>query len=698
MSEQKPADFPKPISGIQCAAGPEVDTGTLNVGDPAPALQVGQWLRGTPVKGMEPGVIHVVEFWASWCGPCQQVMPELSRMQADFPEVVFVSVAVWEETPQAPAEFLEQMGSAVSHRVAVDAARTAVGGDEIEQTGAMAQAWMRAAGESGVPTAFVVDRSGLVAWIGHPMELDEILPKVISGSLVVNTRRRLAEKTLERLVADPTLAVDAAQFEELFQEPAPDLLSARLDWLVTPAVSGSGPKAAEAAQPKSGGMFGRLLGRSAAAAPVKAESVAAAPGLNKSGPPAAGRPVAYCLMTVVDGDGFNTSWEVLDLPKLNTLPQVFKAVEFVGLVQSPAKLEEIYDEAYRDQLAGWGAELGWRMAFEVEEHELVEGELERSPGLSAEWHSRFHLDKLPAAVLVGATGRVLWVGSPMHLGTALEKLGKNQLTLEWATTEFLFWQRLLASAQANERLAGVQDGRHMMGMQGETSPLALIEELPALETWEATVRSLNEQLPWRAERWRVFQFRLEAAKARFDRSAGLSGKALVDRFERISAEYAEDCDRSVVVHDWRSLIQEASEILGLNARPLEALDMPALLAAEGHPLTTALLKSVELYQRKVVDENTEDLFQPSPLAFVNFKLNRFEEAVAAQEQMLANFDKWLAQFKAQMESDEMPAEMAESGDEFINLMTTMMLGEDPGAYRENLVKLLDIYKRHMAES
>lgn len=697
MNEQKPADLPKPDAAIRCVAGPEQVTGTLNVGDRAPALQVGRWLKGGPLKGFEPGVIHVVEFWASWCGPCRQVMPELSRLQAEYPEVVFLSVAIWEESAEAPAEFLEQLGPAVSHRVAVDAARAGEAGDEIENTGAMAHAWMRAAGEAGVPTAFVVDRSGLVAWIGHPMELGVILPKVISGSLVVNSRRRLAEKTLERLTMDPTLAVDAGLFEELFQEPAPDLQAARLDWLIPPP-PGAEPKAVNTAAPKPGGMFGRLLGRSAAPVAARAESAPAAPGLNRFGAPAAGRTVAYCLMSSVAADGFETNWDVLDLPKLNTLPQVYQAVEFVGLVQSPMKLEEIYDQAYRDQLAAWGAELGWRLAFDVQGHGEESEDAEPAPGVSDQWKERFHLTELPAAALVGATGRVLWVGSPQHLGQALERLGKNQLTAEWATTEFLFWQRLLASAQANERLAGVQDGRQMMGLQGQASPLALIEELPALETWEATVRSLNEQLPWRAGRWRVFQFRLEAAKARFDRGAGLSGKALVDRFEQLTAEYAEQCERSESVHDWRSLIREAGEILGLNARPLEPLDMPTLLAAEGHPLTDALLRSVELFERKVVDERTEELFEPSPLAFVSFKLNRFDEAVAAQAKMLARFDQWQTSFRATMDSDELPEEVSDSADDFIALMTTMMLGEEAGPYRENLVKLLELYRRHAAEA
>jgi hypothetical protein len=39
----------------------------------------------------------------------------------------------------------------------------------------MAVTWMKAAEQNGIPTAFLVNRQGRIAWIGHPMELDEKL-------------------------------------------------------------------------------------------------------------------------------------------------------------------------------------------------------------------------------------------------------------------------------------------------------------------------------------------------------------------------------------------------------------------------------------------------------------------------------------------------------------------------------------------
>ena len=45
----------------------------------------------------------------------------------------------------------------------------------------MAESWMTASGSNGIPTAFIVTK-GKIAWIGHPMEMDEPLAKVAAGN------------------------------------------------------------------------------------------------------------------------------------------------------------------------------------------------------------------------------------------------------------------------------------------------------------------------------------------------------------------------------------------------------------------------------------------------------------------------------------------------------------------------------------
>src|SRR5258708_35811404 len=57
---------------------------SLKVGDPAPKLKADKWLQGSEVTEFASGKVYVVEFWATWCGPCIVMMPHMSEMQAEY--------------------------------------------------------------------------------------------------------------------------------------------------------------------------------------------------------------------------------------------------------------------------------------------------------------------------------------------------------------------------------------------------------------------------------------------------------------------------------------------------------------------------------------------------------------------------------------------------------------------------------------
>jgi len=72
--------------------------------------------------------------------------------------------------------FVDQMGGKMEYRVAMDSVPPGVD----PRKGVVASAWLVAAGEHGLPTAFVIN-AGKVVWIGHPGEIDEPLRKIVSG-------------------------------------------------------------------------------------------------------------------------------------------------------------------------------------------------------------------------------------------------------------------------------------------------------------------------------------------------------------------------------------------------------------------------------------------------------------------------------------------------------------------------------------
>ena len=151
--------------------------GSLSVGDPAPKLHVKEFVKGDPVKSLEKGKLYVVEFWATWCGPCRASIPHLTEMAKKNKDVTFIGVSVWEQNQDKVKPFVEDMGDKMDYRVAMDDVPEGKKGND----GVMAKTWMTAAEANGIPTAFVIDKDGMIAWIGHPMEMEKSLEKIVAG-------------------------------------------------------------------------------------------------------------------------------------------------------------------------------------------------------------------------------------------------------------------------------------------------------------------------------------------------------------------------------------------------------------------------------------------------------------------------------------------------------------------------------------
>ncbi len=131
---------------------------TLAVGDAAPPLEV-TTIKGDPVnlsdsKGQN---IVIVEFWATWCAPCKDTAPYLTALQKHYKDQGLVVIGISDETPETIRPYVKKMGPQMDYTIAADKDR---------------QTWrryMEAAGEEGIPHAFVVDKAGSLVWHGHPM-------------------------------------------------------------------------------------------------------------------------------------------------------------------------------------------------------------------------------------------------------------------------------------------------------------------------------------------------------------------------------------------------------------------------------------------------------------------------------------------------------------------------------------------------
>lgn len=193
------------LSSVAVAQGAS-DTGP-KVGEAAPELRVSEWINGTPIS-FEKGNIYVLEFWATWCGPCLQAMPHLSEVQRRFKDkgVTIIGVNVMESDLGEAMKKIKKIGASVDYSVAID--QHAPG----EKAGYMAQAWL---GEDrSIPRCLIVDRDTKIAWIGHPLSLDEPLQAVVQGTFNAAEQAEIDRK-YEELDIRAGAAMRAKRWQEV---------------------------------------------------------------------------------------------------------------------------------------------------------------------------------------------------------------------------------------------------------------------------------------------------------------------------------------------------------------------------------------------------------------------------------------------------------------------------------------------------
>jgi thiol-disulfide isomerase/thioredoxin len=114
---------------------------------PAPQFSLASRAGGEVSLADLKGQVVMINFWASWCGPCRQEFPALDQIYAKYKPMGFTLVAINVESEKADAEkFLS--ATPASFPILFDPDNTVSG----------------KYGVSAMPTTVLVDRQGRVRW------------------------------------------------------------------------------------------------------------------------------------------------------------------------------------------------------------------------------------------------------------------------------------------------------------------------------------------------------------------------------------------------------------------------------------------------------------------------------------------------------------------------------------------------------
>jgi thiol-disulfide isomerase/thioredoxin len=141
-----------------------------NEGKPVPAFTMKDTAGKTITNKSLKGKVYVIDFWATWCGPCKQASPGMNELHKKYAKQGLVVLG---------ANISDTPGSALKYKKEHKYGYTfTTGGEKLAQ----------ALGVQGIPAFFFVDRNGKIA------EVQEGYGPGLDAKFEATVKKLLAQK------------------------------------------------------------------------------------------------------------------------------------------------------------------------------------------------------------------------------------------------------------------------------------------------------------------------------------------------------------------------------------------------------------------------------------------------------------------------------------------------------------------------
>ncbi len=118
----------------------------FKVGDKAPAFKLTSLAGPEVTLDSLKGKVVLLDFWATWCGPCKQIMPVIQKLSEEFKDkgVAVFGVNTWEKKDGAAKSYMESKKYTYGCLLA---------GEDLAKT----------YGITGIPTLIIINKDGTIA-------------------------------------------------------------------------------------------------------------------------------------------------------------------------------------------------------------------------------------------------------------------------------------------------------------------------------------------------------------------------------------------------------------------------------------------------------------------------------------------------------------------------------------------------------